>query len=52
MFSDWDPALTYRAKHAEDHALFVQKVNTRLEELYPELIINVEITPKGEAAAA
>ena len=52
QFQNWDQALTYAINHQGDRTLFVQQVITRLEELCPDLEINVEITSKKSAAAA
>jgi hypothetical protein len=45
QFSTWDQGLTYASKqHSDDPLVFVQKVVTRLKELFPQLNIAVEIT--------
>jgi hypothetical protein len=52
MFSDVEQAMTYAAKRADDPPVFVQKLVTTLEQLFPQLNIAVEITFKESAAAA
>jgi hypothetical protein len=52
LFSDWEPAFTYAAKHTNDAAALVQKLVAMAQDLFPQLSIAVEITFKESAPAA
>jgi hypothetical protein len=52
MFADVEHAMAYAAKHADDPQVFVEKQVARLQDLFPQLNIAVEITWKEVAVVA
>jgi hypothetical protein len=50
QFQNWDQALTYKIKHHEDRLLLLHEVITRLEQLYPD--VEIEIKLKDSVVAA
>jgi hypothetical protein len=52
MFSDVEHATAFAAKHADDPRVFVEEQLARLQQLFPQLNIAVEITWKEAVAAS
>jgi hypothetical protein len=52
MNADVSDAMAYAAKHADDPLVFVEKQVATLQNLFPQLNIAFEITPKNSAVSA
>lgn len=52
VFKKWEEALTYHAKHSDNHSIFVENVIERLEQLFPELKISANVEVRSSASSA
>jgi hypothetical protein len=52
MFADVEHAMAFEAKRADDPEAFVEEQVARLQHLFPQLNITVEVTWKEAAVAA
>ena len=52
MFTDVEHAMAYAAKHADDPRVFVEKQAVKLQHLFPQLNIAIDVTWKQAAVVA